>query len=507
MSPPLALAGVVLVFVGLGIGLSAVVEVVDGGGDLVALVVSSLIAIAAGLLLWRFFSVGARLRPGTVFVSVLFGWLSASLAGALPFLLSGLLPTVDGALFESISGFTCTGSTVLTAEDFEAGSAGVMFWRQLTQWYGGMGMIVLAVAVLPFLGVGGLELIRAEAPGPTSDRLAPRVSETAKRLWLVYLGFTLVATVALLLAGMSLYDAVGHAFTVVSTGGFSPYAESIGFFDSVALEIVIIVMMVLGAVNFTLHWRVLASGPAPYWRSTELRSFLLILGGATAVVTILLVRGGMEVTDALRNGAFNVATLGTSTGYGNASGLNPGGDFVLWVSAAQIVLLALMLCGGMTGSTAGGMKVLRFTVLGRAAGRELLRARRPRAVVPVKEGDLAIPDRIVANIAGFGLLYFTITVTGIVLVALLGAELVTGAGGVVSAMGNMGPALGDAGPTSNFLVFSRPARLVLALLMLVGRLEVFPVMLTLLVVLRAGGRVRAGVRGRMTELPSPAAGE
>jgi trk system potassium uptake protein TrkH len=486
-STPLTLAGVALMLVAGGQVVSLGVEIVMGGDESLALAASAAVTAALGFVFWSLFTVQRDLRPASVFTAVAAAWLAASLAGGLPYVLSGLTPNIDDAIFESVSGFSCTGSTILSAEQFEAGSPGIMFWRQMTQWFGGMGMIVLAVAVLPFLGVGGLELVRAEAPGPTTDRLAPRVSETAKRLWIVYLGFTVLAMIALLAVGLSLYDAVAHAFTIVSTGGFSPYAESIGFYDSVLVEGVVMVGMVIGAMNFALHWRLLREGVRPYRESTELRTFLGILVFVIVAVTAILVADGVATDSALRNSAFNVTTLLTSTGFGNASAANPLGNFVIWAAAAQVLLLGPMVIGGMTGSTSGGMKVLRASVLVRGSVREIKRARRPRARLLVKEGGTPIPDQIVENIAGFGMLYFLFIVAGMLAVAVLGSDLVTSASTAVSAMGNMGPGLGEAGPTSNFLVFTRPARMVLALLMLVGRLEIFPIMLTFVVI---GRRVR-----------------
>jgi trk system potassium uptake protein TrkH len=394
-----------------------------------------------------------------------------------PYLLSGTFTAFDDALFESISGFSCTGSTLIA--DPEGLDRGVAFWRQMTQWFGGMGVIVLAVAVLPFLGVGGLELISAEAPGPTSDRLAPRVSETAKRLWLVYVAFTAVMAVALLLSGLSLFDAMSYSFTTVSTGGLAPHADSAGQFDSILVEVVLQVGMMLGAMNFTLHWLALRGHPSVYWRNGEWRLFIGLTATAIALVTIINSEGLTDTAHSLRNASFTVVSLATSTGFGNASADNPGANFALWASSAQIVLLFLMLTGAMTGSTSGGVKVLRIQVMGRFARRELLRARQPRAVVPLRTGSTAVPEHIVARIVGFVLLYVVLAGGGTILVAALGSDLVTASSGVASAIGNMGPALGEAGPTSTYLVFTRPARAVLMVLMLVGRLELYAVTLAI----------------------------
>jgi trk system potassium uptake protein TrkH len=284
---------------------------------------------------------------------------------------------------------------------------------------------------------------------------------------------------ALLVSGLSLFDAVSYAFTTVSTGGLTPHAASVGQFDSVLVEVVLQVGMMLGAMNFTLHWLALRGHPSAYWRNGEWRLFIGLTAIAIALVTVINSEGLTDVGHGLRNASFNVVSLITSTGFGNVSADNPGADFALWASSAQIVLLFLMLCGAMTGSTSGGVKVLRIQVMSRFARRELLRARQPRAVVPLRTGSTAVAEHIVARIVGFVLLYVVLAGGGTILVAALGSDLVTASSGVASAIGNMGPALGEAGPTSTFLVFTRPARAVLMVLMLVGRLELYAVTLAI----------------------------
>jgi trk system potassium uptake protein TrkH len=471
------MAGLALIFSGVGMMICALIDQIGGGDAVGALLASSVLSLVIGFLAWKGTEVPDHIKPKSVFAAVTLAWIVMSVMGAVPFLLSGLIEQVDDALFEATSGFTCTGSTILTADDFASASPGIMYWRQLTQWFGGMGIVVLAVAVLPFLGVGGLELIKAEAPGPTSDRLSPRVSETAKRLWLVYVILTVAATVTLLLTGLDLYDASATALTLVSTGGFSTEAASIGAYDSSAVETVVIIGMIIGGASFTLHWQAIRGRFSGYLRNSELRLYLGGIVVGSAVVVTLLVRDGATFGRAMRDGVFNVVTIASSTGFGNAPDALSLGNFVLWVPAAQAVLFAFMWSGGMTGSTSGGMKVLRIQVMGALAWREILRARRPRAVLPIKPGDVVVEESVVARIAGFVLLYFLITVASAIVLSMLGTDLLTSFSGVVSAMGNMGPALGEAGPSSNFLVFSRPERAVLAGLMLVGRLEVFPVVL------------------------------
>jgi trk system potassium uptake protein TrkH len=485
------MVGLSLLFVAAGMVLCAVVDAVRAGHAVGALLASAGLSAAAGALCFRGSRIPADIRPKEVFIAVSMSWLATSAAGALPFLLSGLIGRIDNALFESISGFTCTGSTVLSAADFDAASPGVLFWRQLTQWFGGMGIIVLAIAVLPFLGVGGLGLIRAEAPGPTSDRLAPRVKETAKRLWLVYLGFTALSIAALMATGIGWFDSAGLAAALVSTGGFAPEAASVGAYDSTIVELILVVGMIYGGASFTLHYNALRGRPGVYARSSEFRMYLGLILAGTAVVTLLLFNDGFGFGSAVRSALFNVVTLATSCGFGNATAAGSAGDFAVWAPAAQVVLLLFMWVGGMTGSTSGGIKVLRAQVMGRVAWREVIRARLPHVVHPIKQGSEPLPEPVVNRIGGFVMLYFLIVISSALFVTLAGTDVSSGLSGAVSAMGNMGPALGDAGPTSNFGIYSAPERALLAALMLVGRLEVFPMTLAIVAALQ---RFRSATR-------------
>ena len=485
-STTLHVTGISLAAVSVGLLACTLLEALTTGRDTAALAASTLLAGAAGGLLW-YLTRPAAVRKRQIFATVGWTWILTTAVGAVPYLLAGTFATggsgfveqVVNSVFESASGFSCTGSTVMS--DFDSAGRGLMMYRQLTQWYGGMGVVVLAVAVLPFLGVAGLELISAEAPGTRSDRLTPRVSETARRLWLVYAGFTVLAAVALFAADgfSSLYDAVAHAFTVASTGGFSLHADSIGHYGSAAVEAVVIVFMILGGASFTLHWRAAVTRTLPHVRNSEFRWYLLMLGLCSSVIVALLwARGGLSLGSSLRAGVFNAVSLGTSTGFGNATGVGSAGDYVAWAAGAQLVLLLLMVVGGCTGSTAGGIKVMRMQVLGVVMVRSLRQAQAPRAVIPVRLGRDVITEGVVSRVAGFFLLHFLLVVVGLLAVTALGAELETSLGAVVSALGNMGPALGEAGPTANYAAaFGLPARLVLALLMIIGRLEILPILL------------------------------
>ena len=489
-STPVRVSGAALLFVATGMVLSAAVAWVDGGGGTLALLASAGFTAVVGGLLMGGSVVSARADSPLAFAAVAWAWLAVSVAGALPFLVGGVIPwgEFDNALFESISGFTCTGATILA--DIDSVPAGILFFRSMIQWFGGMGLIVLAVGVLPALKVGGLELIANEAPGPTADRFTPRIAETARRLWMLYGGLTLAVAVALLIAGMSLFDAVAHAFTTVATGGYSTHSASIAYFDSIGIELVLIAGMVVCAVNFSLHWHTIMRSRSMLRGYSELRWYLGLLGGALLML-LWLNSPKMSFGTNIRESLFYAASLGTSTGFGTSDYT----DLVFWAPASHMVLLVLMVVGGMTGSTAGGMKVLRLQVVARYAVREVIRARHPRAVLPMRIGDTVVAEDIAARALGFVLLYLGLIVIGGVMITALGADLETGFSGAVSAIGNAGPALGDVGPTSTALAFPRESRPVLMALMLFGRLEVFPAMLMFVAALRATTRSRHGRQG------------
>jgi trk/ktr system potassium uptake protein len=467
-SVTLHLLGFALLAESAGLAISAGVAIVTDGRDVGVLVVSAVACLACGASAWRFTVPPTRITRRQTFVAVTLTWVGVCALGALPFLLSHSLGRMDDALFESVSGFTATGSTLLSP--IEDSSRGVLFWRSMTQWYGGMGMIVLAVAALPLLGVGGYELLGAETPGPVPDRLAPRVSTTARRLWIIYVGITAFSAAALMLAGTSAYDGLVHAFTAVSTGGFSPYDLSVDHFQSLPVELILDVTMLLGATNFALHWVAIHGRPAIYWRSAEFRLFVAVVAGAIALVTILQANDGVAVGSALRDGSFNVISVITTTGFAI-------GDYELWVPAAQLILILLMITGSMSGSTSGAVKLFRLQVVFQAAAQLLRKVRHPHAVLVVRFDGAELERRTVESTQSFIVLYGLSIVLGIAAVSALGSDLLTAAGGVITAIGGVGPGLNESGPTNNFVTYSHPARMVLAWLMLVGRLEVYPVLI------------------------------
>ena len=472
--PSLALnvVGLTVAVVGIGIALSGIVDLVDGGPDVVELVVLGVALWAAGSAVWRATIVPKRIRVLDVFTTVTVTWVVIAAVGALPYVVTGVFSNLDDALFESISGFTTTGATVMA--DIEASSRGVLFWRSMTQWMGGMGVIVLVVAVLPTVGSGGMSLLEAEAPGPTGERLTPRVRETARRLWAVYIGFTVTLVGLYAAGGMSLYDAVCHSFTTVSTGGFSPYQASFAAFDSALLEWVCIVAMLLAGGSFTLYYRALRGNPKPLLQSSELRVYLLIVAAITLWAFVASGQGDGQAAG-FRDALFTTASTVTTTGYVTS-------EYGLWSQTAQLLLLVVMPIGAMAGSTAGGVKVLRTMAVASFAHREALKHLHPRLVRPVRVGNAMLPDEVAGKVVGFLLLALAIFGGGAVLIGMTGPDMITAFSSSATAFGNVGPGLGALDHANDFLSIPRLGRVVAMAQMLLGRLEIYPVILALSVV-------------------------
>lgn len=477
----LHVSGVVLVVLSTGMAAAGVYESVDGGPEVGALLASAVITAVAGFVMWRGTRLPRRVTAASAFTAVTWTWLVASVAGALPFALAGVFDHLDDALFESVAGFTTTASTLFGGP--EPVSDGILLWRSLLQWFGGAAAVTLAVAVLPLLGVGGLDAVRTEAPGQEPEQLAPWVAHAARRCSWLYAVATAAVLLGLALAGLGAFDAFTHAFGAVSTGGFSPRGGSAARFDSLPVEIVLMAGMLVGAVSFTLHWRAVHGEGRAYGRSPQFGAFLAWLAAAIGLVTLLNVLDGAAVARGLRDSAFAVVSIATTTGFHTA-------DFSAWVPAAQMLLLVLVLAGAMTGSASGALKLLRVQVVFAHARRELRRARHPRGVFPLRLGGVTLPETVVSMVAGFVTLYLLVFLAGALALAALGSDLVTSLGVAGSALGNVGPGLGDVGPGSSFVTLSRPAHAVLDVLMVVGRVEIFPVLLALAAPARVVGQRR-----------------
>ncbi len=465
-------SGLTMAVAGLGIGSSGVIDFMRGGPDVVALLIIGAITTAIGTAIWRLTSLPHQIRILDVFITVTSAWLLLAFVGAIPYLVTGWITAPDDAIFESISGFTTTGATVL--RPIEGTGPGILFWRSITQWMGGMGVIVLVVAVLPTVGAGGMSLLEAEAPGPTGERLTPRVRHTARRLWAVYLGFTVALALAYISAGMSLYDGVAHSFTTVSTGGFSPYNASLGHFDSALIEWICIVAMFIAGSSFSLLYRVVRGSTGPLLRSKEFRLYVvLVIGVAATLFAVNDAVGGLH--DRLRGSMFTSLTIISTTGYATD-------DFAGWSSAAQALILVLLPIGAMAGSTAGGVKLIRVLAVASYAHREALRQLHPRLVRPVRIGAGHVPDRTANKIVGFVVMALATFGGGALAIAMTGPDITTAFSAAATAFGNVGPGLGDIGPTNDFLELPRLARWVTIVQMLLGRLEIYPVILALSVV-------------------------
>ena len=467
----LHIVGLIVAAVGAAMGLSGIVELLHGKGDAFALLASSGIAITLGLAA-RYATPqprGLTIRESYLIVTL--AWLSAGVFGALPFWLGGVASPLD-AFFESVSGFTTTGASIFS----DPGSLpkGLQFWRDFSQWLGGMGIIVLVVAVLPFLGVGGMQLFRAEVPGPTPDRLQPRISHTAKILWGVYLGLTALQVLLYLVGGLNVFDAVTHAFGTMPTGGFSPHAASIGAFESRFVQYVTIVFMYLAGINFALHYRVLKGQTGAFLRDEEWRFYTVLLAGALLIVLAAHMQAGTYSTyeEAFRASAFQVVSIGTTTGFATA-------DYVTWPVVTQVVLVVLMFIGGMAGSTGGGMKTLRTWAAFKQGIVELRKHLHPRAVIPTRLGGKVIPENVMLNVLAFMLLFVASFVVGTLLLAALGIDLTTAAGASAAAIGNVGPGLGLVGPAGNYGWIPGTGKVILIILMLLGRLEIYSVLVLL----------------------------
>jgi len=440
-------------------------------GDWYALLTSGLITLTIGFMARMLFrqNKGNPLRKREGYLIVTMGWVFMSLFGTLPYLFSGAIPSFTNAFFETLSGFSTTGATILT--DIESINKGILFWRSLTQWIGGMGIIVLTVAILPILGIGGMELFVAEAPGISPDKLKPRITDTAKRLWFIYLGLTALEFLLLWIGGMSFYDAVNHALTTMATGGFSTKNASIAYFDSPFLQYVIIIFMFLAGTNFTLTYFGLHGQLKKVWGNEEFRYYLkftIFFGLLITCVVYSVTDQSMERS--FRDGLFQLVSIVTTTGYITT-------DYTAWTPFLTVVFFMLMFIGGSAGSTAGGVKVVRHVVLLKNSILELRRQVHPRAILPVRLNKKAVLPETTFNILAFMIIYLMIFVGGSVIMSMFGLDFMTAIGAVATCLGNIGPGIGNVGPVDNFASIPMAGKWMLSLFMLLGRLELFTVLI------------------------------
>ncbi len=465
--------GLLLILEALAMWISIPVSLYYKDGDLMPIFYSGLITLLTGALSFAAsYRKGKKERLGKRegFMIVSLAWVIFSAFGALPFVLSGSITEYTSAYFETMSGFTTTGATVL--KDIEAVPHGILFWRSMTHWIGGMGIIVLSLAILPLLGMGGVQLFVAEVPGPVPDKLHPRITGTAKRLWGIYVLLTFIQTIFLMFGGMSLFDALCHAFGTMATGGFSTQNASIANY-SPYIQYVIIVFMFLAGTNFTLHYFALHGKLKKIWRNQEFKFYSTIIIAATVIITLSIIFNMETHTEkAFRDSLFQVVSIVTTTGFITS-------DYLLWPHFAWFIIFVLMFTGGSAGSTGGGMKSIRLHLLLKAAMVHLKKLVHPRAFIPVRYNGHAVKDEIIFSIMAFGLFYLLIFVIGAILLAALGLDFQSSLGASIATLGNIGPGLGIVGPVENYAAIPWLGKWLLSFLMLLGRLELFTVLVFL----------------------------
>ncbi|MFQ5671994.1 MAG: TrkH family potassium uptake protein [Nitrospinales bacterium] len=433
------------------------------------------VALATGLGLWKFLPSGVEtLRDREGFVIVSFSWISISLFGALPYYLSGVCPEFIDAYFESMSGFTTTGATIL--RDIDPLPRGILFWRNLTQWLGGMGIIMLSLAIFPALGIGGFHLFKAEVPGGGAvERMQPRLAETAKILWKVYLTLTGIEILLLRFGGMGWFDAVCHTFSTVATGGFSPHTASVAAFNSIYIESVIILFMLLGGINFALHYQTIRGDFKRVHQNPELRFYLSLIGLGVAFATFGLWWAEAETSlpAALRRASFQIVSINTTTGFVTD-------DYNAWPGFLRLCMLGIMMVGGCVGSTSGSLKVIRILVIFKVIIRELQKLVRPRGVFHVKVGGKTVKQEHILNMIGLTGLYLGVFFICALLLSLMGLDLTTAVSASTASLFNIGPGLGAVGAMGNYADLPHLAKTVVIFCMFMGRLEIYGVMMLFL---------------------------
>ncbi|MCD6180730.1 MAG: TrkH family potassium uptake protein [Bacteroidales bacterium] len=434
-----------------------------------SLLFSAFITLFVGFIGWGItFRVNKSITKKEGYLVVAFSWVLISLFGSLPFYLSDYFPSFTDAFFETISGFTTTGASILT--DIESLPKGLLFWRSLTHWIGGMGIIVLSLAILPLLGIGGMQLFAAESPGPTFDKIHPKVKETAKRLWAIYVLFTFLEVVLLMFGKMPFFDALCHAFATMATGGFSTQNASIANY-SAYIQYVIILFMVLAGTNFSLHFYFLTGKVKQVLKNEEFRLYLGIIFITTVVIGLgLFFQMDLNAELVFRNTLFQVVSIITTTGFVTT-------NYLVWPPVFWMILFLLFFVGGSAGSTGGGVKVTRILLLIKNSLLELRRLIHPNAIIPVRLNNKPVAQNIVFVVISFFLIYITIFAFGAVVLVGMGLDFTSAIGASASSLGNIGPALGSVGPVENYAHLPNSAKWFLSFLMLLGRLELFTVLI------------------------------
>ena len=470
--------GAILTLTGLTMIIPALVAWGYDEPDLVGHLQSMGICVTIGIPVWLFTRKSRSLNSKDGFAIVTLSWILVAFAGTLPFYLTGAIPNFTDAWFESMSGVTTTGASIIgnpqtlphLQNGVESLTHGVLYWRSFIQWIGGMGIIVFTIAILPLLGVGGVQLFKAEVPGPVADKIRPRVKETAKILWMVYVGLTAAEAILLSISGMSWFDAICHAFTTMPTGGFSTQNASIAAYGNPVIHYIIILFMFIAGVNFTLHFRSLTGNVKICLKDPEFLAYFGIAFGVTFFIFLNVASAQGEWThDNFLSSLFQSISILTTTGYGSA-------NYEIWPYFSQYLILILMFIGGMGGSTGGGMKVARIILLVKYAATETRRMLHSRAIIPIRIGDRYISEDVVRNTLGFFLFYISIFGITALILTTLNLDIESAIGAAASAIGNIGPGLGAFGPTDNYALLHPIGKWMLTFCMLLGRLEIFTIM-------------------------------
>ena len=465
------LLGAILLIEALAMAPSAAISLIYGDGDWPALLIPMAILLVLGAPPWLLVKPGsdANLRAREGFVTVAFAWILLSLFGALPFVFSGVLPNYADAVFEAVSGFTTTGATVIT--DLDGLPRGIMFWRSFTHWIGGMGVLVLTLALLPKMTGRTSHLMRAESPGPSFSKILPKLGDSAKILYLIYGVLTVLQWLLLMWpGGMNAYDAAIHALGTAGTGGFSNYGLSVGAFNSAAVDIIVTVFMIIFGMNFALFFRLIIGDWKSVWKSEELRWFLAIYTASTLFITLMIRPEYGGFFHALRYGSFQVASIMSTSGYATA-------NFDLWPQAARLLLVLLMFVGSCAGSTAGGMKVVRIALLCKMGRREIRRTFQPRKVQVLRFEGKGVDESMLMQVATFAFVYLLVIFAGAFIISIENTyDFTTNLTASITAVSNVGPGLGAVGPMGSFAGYSSFSKVILSILMLCGRLELFPIL-------------------------------
>ncbi|MCH5294409.1 MAG: TrkH family potassium uptake protein [Treponema sp.] len=430
--------------------------------------IASLVFAAASLLIWR--NQKIRFNTKTSFVIVAVAWLAVNLFGAIPLYVSGAIPALVDAVFESFSGFTTTGGTIVT--DVEALPRSINLWRCQTHWLGGMGIVALTVALLPLLGVGGFQLIKAETTGPEKGKLTPKIATTAKVLWFMYISLTVLQTILLRVAGMDFVDALSHAFATLGTGGFSTRNSSVGTYDSLAIDIIVTVFMFLGGINFSMYYYAFTGKGSEIKENSELRNYLAIVFISVLAITLLELKNYGGFFNSLRYSSFQTISIMTTTGFSTD-------DYLNWTSASQVIIFLLFFIGGCSGSTAGGVKVIRWVILAKQFHNEIQKMLHPQGIFTIRINKRAGRKDVVFNVAAFLFIYVIMIAALTLFACIFKLDILSSFTGALSMVGNVGPAFGKLGPSCNYAFLPAAVKWAYCFAMLAGRLEFFTIVIFL----------------------------